>query len=112
MVKKVFSWFYSEDWHTWVGHGLQGATFCALGILIGFPGQVMVGGVALLFAHREIDNAMTAMGEAANRIQQPNLWPPLMVSKTRRHKVVDGIMDWIVPVVCAIIVRMLLEGRP
>jgi len=55
------------DWHTWVGHGLQGAAF---GFLFGLAGQPVAGIVFTMgaFGHREVSQYIGAPGHIEDHI--------------------------------------------
>jgi len=55
------------DWHTWVSHGLQGATF---GFLFGLAGQPAAGVIFTMgaFGHREVSQYIGAPGHIEDHI--------------------------------------------
>jgi hypothetical protein len=91
-LRAAWEWLHSQDWITWVGHGVQGGLAGLVLPLVGIHPLAAVFAVAFHFGIREVGNAVEAK----------------LTNQARGRKVVDGVMDLLTPVLVAIVVAELV----
>lgn len=107
MVGKVYAWLTSQDWITWIGHGLLGAAIAAVGFAAGVGAVGVSYAVLAAFLYRELSDLL------AWYLDDSPVWdgpPPVR----RGHKpglgakLRDGFLDLWAPLVGAALVGLLL----
>jgi len=98
-LKAAYDWVMSQDWYTWVGHGLLGALLYLL-----FRSFAVV---FVAFLYREVSDLLNWWRD------DRDVWTgrgpiPATRKPPFQHKLKDGFLDFYAPMVGAVLVKVVL----